>query len=525
MSSINPQLQKVIDNFADSSLPNGKNSVEYQNLMAAVTASPQLNERLNTAAEKGYLDKLAVNRNPSAGASYNAEETRISLNLNMLRSQTAQKALVFQLGHEIQHGFFYYEQGGKEMEQRTQQEIREIAASDKAVKDYTPPVGRMLNTDRNDEALAMIAGWNAVVSYEQARQGKNTLSLHEVVEKGFAYEKYFLDEQTYKIYAVNNRQGAISATSGLKFNPDMTLSDNQKEILAKTYFDQPPQEARLGRYADADYRNHYAGRYIGFVVQEHYKYDPKAKLVIDMKGEGLLERLIERGGLDLGAENRRAVYYDKSRPNTPEYFDHTRSGSNAFKHVPIVEPSAGDINRLLELGTSGDTNAFFKASRELADRSPTGRQMMESYRTAEAELAAQRGQDNRRYAWENMPERAQELHRQISEKLTAYAQEHNLPFTERGLQNSITALTAEAYAQKLPSIDHIGRTEDNRLAAVHDSSAFYRYAAIDADKTALANPKESFRDMLQTEQQLSHEAEQREQQRQMEQSRGMVMGR
>ena len=71
MSSINPQLQKVIDNFADSSLPSGRNSAEYQNLVAAVTASPQLNERLNTAAEKGYLDKLAVNRNPSAGAGYN----------------------------------------------------------------------------------------------------------------------------------------------------------------------------------------------------------------------------------------------------------------------------------------------------------------------------------------------------------------------------------------------------------------------------------------------------------------------
>ena len=55
VSNINPKLQKVIDNFADSSLPNGRNSVEYQNLMAAFTASPQLNERLNTAAERGYF--------------------------------------------------------------------------------------------------------------------------------------------------------------------------------------------------------------------------------------------------------------------------------------------------------------------------------------------------------------------------------------------------------------------------------------------------------------------------------------
>ena len=170
MSNINAQLQKVIDDFAANTFRNGTNSTEYQNLVAAVTASPQLNERLNTAAEKGYLEKLAVNQNPYAGASYNADERRISITPSMLQNQDSQKMLVFQLGHEIQHGFFYYEQGGKAMEKQTQQEIRGIAASDKAVKDYTPPVGKMLNTDRDDEALAMIAGWNAVVSYEQARQ-------------------------------------------------------------------------------------------------------------------------------------------------------------------------------------------------------------------------------------------------------------------------------------------------------------------------------------------------------------------
>ena len=73
MNQINPQLQKILDDFAQNSLPNGKNSNEYHNLIATVTASPVLNERLNMAAEKGYLDKLAVNKNPNAVASYNAE--------------------------------------------------------------------------------------------------------------------------------------------------------------------------------------------------------------------------------------------------------------------------------------------------------------------------------------------------------------------------------------------------------------------------------------------------------------------
>lgn len=71
MSNINPKLQRVIDDFSVQTFPDGKNSVEYQNLITAITASPTLNEQLNTAAERGYLDKLTANRNPNAGASYN----------------------------------------------------------------------------------------------------------------------------------------------------------------------------------------------------------------------------------------------------------------------------------------------------------------------------------------------------------------------------------------------------------------------------------------------------------------------
>ena len=243
MSQINPQLQKILDDFAQNSLPNGKNSNEYRNLIATVTASPVLTERLNTAAEKGYLDKLAVNKNPHAGASYNAAETRISINLSQLKKLTKQKSLIFQLGHEIQHGFFYYEQGHKETENRVLAEINTIVESDAKRKDYTKPLKDLLDADRNNEALAMIAGWNAVVSYEQKQQGKTKLSLQEVVGKGFGYEQHFLDET-----ALRNKK--IIPTRGLKFNPDMTVSDSQKEILAHTITTSRPKRHNWGHTAN-----------------------------------------------------------------------------------------------------------------------------------------------------------------------------------------------------------------------------------------------------------------------------------
>ena len=466
MNQINPQLQTVLDNFAQNSLPNGKNSNEYRNLIAAVTASPVLTERLNTAVEKGYLDKLAVSKNPNAGASYNAEEKRISIHLRMLQSQDRQKSFVFQLGHEIQHGFFYYEHGHKETEKRVLAEIDKIAESDVKRKDYTRPMKTLQDAERNDEALAMIAGWNAVVSYEQKQQGKTKLNLQEIVGDGFGYEQYFLDET-----ALGNKK--IVPTRGLKFNPDMTVSDSQKEILARTYYDQPPEKARLGPHGESDYRNSYAARVIGYIVRKHYAHDPKAELVIDMKGLGLDEYLIERNGLDLGAENRREPYYDKRHPKTPQYFDHTINGKNQFEYVPITNP-----------------------------KSETEEQ-------------------NHTYSLKNMPEQAQKLHAQITDKFTEFIKKHHLPYSEDSIQNSITALTAEAYAKKLPEIMAFNITKDNCLGVMHKDNSFLRIAKVDANEAMNIDSRESFKDILKTEQNFQLEAEQREMEKQMNHSQSM----
>ena len=466
MSQINPQLQKILDDFAQNSLPNGKNSNEYRNLIATITASPVLTERLNTAVEKGYLDKLAVSKNPNAGASYNAEEKRISIHLRMLQSQDRQKSFVFQLGHEIQHGFFYYEHGHKETENRVLAEIDKTAESDAKRKDYTRPMKTLQDAERNDEALAMIAGWNAVVGYEQRRQGKTKLSLQEVVGDGFGYEQYFLDET-----ALGNKK--IIPTKGLKFNPDMTVSDSQKEILARTYYDQSPEEARLGPHGESDYRNSYAARVIGYIVRKHYAHDPKAELVIDMKELGLDERLIERNGLNLGAENRREPYYDKRHPKTPQYFDHTINGDNQFEYVPITNP-----------------------------KSETEEQ-------------------NYPYSLKNMPEQAQKLHAQITDKFTEFIKKHHLPYSEDSIQNSITALTAEAYAKKLPEIMAFNITKDNCLGVMHKDNSFLRIAKVDANEAMNIDSRESFKDILKTEQNFQLEAEQREMEKQMNHSQSM----
>ena len=99
------------------------------------------------------------------------------------------------------------------------------------------------DAERNDEALAMIAGWNAVVSYEKKQQGKTNLSLQEVIGDGFGYEQYFLDET-----AIGNKKDYPYQRSEIQSRYDCLRQP--KEIPAHTYYDQSPEEARLGRTAN-----------------------------------------------------------------------------------------------------------------------------------------------------------------------------------------------------------------------------------------------------------------------------------
>ena len=473
MNQINPKLQTILDDFAQDSIPNGKNSIEYRNLIAAVTASPVLTERLNTAVEKGYLEKLSVSQDPNSGAFYTPTTKEISFHLQQLKTPEEQKKFIFLLGHEIQHGFYHYEQGTEKAIDEIGTEIDQIAKSIDKQKDYTHPLKLWIDLKRKDEALAMIAGWNAIVSYEQQQQNKTNLSLQEIVKEGFRYEIFFLDENQYDLYINNDPQGQITPTAGLKFNADMTISDSQQEILAKTYFDLAPEKMRLGQSGISDYRNDYATHVIRYIALNHYEHDPNAKLIIDMKGLGLDEHLIESSGLDLGKKNRRAIYYDKSNPDLPQYFDHTIKDENQFEHVPITNP-----------------------------KSETEEQ-------------------NHPYSLKNMPEQAQKLHAQITDKFTEFIKKHHLPYSEDSIKNSITALTAEAYAKKLPEIMAFNITKDNCLGVMHKDNAFLRIAKVDVNEAMNIDSRESFKDILKTEQNFQLEAEQREMEKQMNHSQSM----
>ena len=164
------------------------------------------------------------------------------------------------------------------------------------------------------------------------------------------------------------------------------------------------------------------------------------------------------------------------------------------------------------------------AATEMARSNPTVQKIMERFDAELERRQSLREFENSRYTLENMPERARDLHAQITDKLTAYVKENNLPYTKEGLQNSITALTAEAFDQKMTQVDHIGIHND-KLAVHQDGRFIHDFAEVDAFQSRLTPERDSFQNIVQAEQKHEQEAQQRETERQMDQSRGMGMSR
>lgn len=326
MSNIQPNLQKLLDEFADNNLQNQRQSYEYKQLVDAINASPYLCERLNKAVDKGYLTHFNLNTDPHAGASYTASKQRIDISLNTLQNPSLKSMLIFQLGHEIQHGFYAFETGGNDIYQNFLNDVNKIALSDEKIKDYSQPLQDILKSDYTDESLAMLSGWNAIASYEQQLNTNHTLS--DIANTNFGYEDYFLDK--------NN-----SLIKGLTLNKDNSFDLNNKsnqQTLGDVYFKQPANVAGLGMNGNADYTNHYGAFYLQKIVAQHLQYsNPNSKMVIDMKNLGLSEFLMEQNGLDFESisPNIKSVeYYDKSNMNKALYFDDTIV--NIPTNTPIV---------------------------------------------------------------------------------------------------------------------------------------------------------------------------------------------
>lgn len=253
--------------------------------------------------------------------------------------------LTFVIGHEIQHGF--NAQAAAQARDAFVADVRTLAASPGPVHDYTSLVEQHIQSGRDDEAKAEIAGWNALRSRLQHDNGQVTVNSMNIAAPSRAAD--FSD----------GHNGKFVPHSNLQLNPDASISATPANIAAMghNYFDRPaaahrqPGDTRnpmgLGHSRAEDYPNYYAGWAVSVIGSEEraaaHGRGPAAQIQINMKHAGLYEDMMERAGLDLGKSRQSVPYLDSStQPATPHAFDHTADGPHQYQSVPVTPQRLDD---------------------------------------------------------------------------------------------------------------------------------------------------------------------------------------
>ncbi|MCC8538858.1 XVIPCD domain-containing protein [Xanthomonas axonopodis pv. poinsettiicola] len=278
------------------------------------------------------LKGFAPLNDPHAGGIYDPRDQKIHLPLAALVNDAngrhaAAGDLTFVLGHEIQHSL-YSSTAALAREKFTTEAIK-IARS---THDYTTAGGKVLASNRTDEATAEIAGWNAIVSAVKSRNPNPTLEDVYLFADGRARD--FVTRSGYP--------SVYTPKANLTFNSDLTLSPTASnvEAMGVNYFDKSVKDTRIGHAGQSDYVNHYGPWVVSTasIYERHYNKtkpgEPEQPMILDMQRLGLKEEILERNGIDLGSDTRPIPYLDSStQPPTPGLFQHSK---NTHLHVSPI---------------------------------------------------------------------------------------------------------------------------------------------------------------------------------------------
>jgi hypothetical protein len=237
--------------------------------------------------------------------------------------------LTFVVGHEVQHGF--NAQAAAQARAAFFTDVQTMAATPGPVHDYTALVERHIQSGREDEAKAEIAGWNALRSRVQHDHGSATLSNINVAAPSRAAD------------FTEFRNGAFVPHANVQLNSDLSMSQTPANVAAMghNYFDRPtaahlqPGDIRnamaLAHGGVEDYPNYYAGWAVAVIGAEErnttHAHGASAQIQISMTHAGLYEDMMEKAGLNLAPSKQSIPYLDSStQPAVPHRFDHTADG-------------------------------------------------------------------------------------------------------------------------------------------------------------------------------------------------------
>lgn len=344
LGAMHPVTPDMLNNLQGTL--NGSPALAAEIQRAATTADPQ-------APSHRILESFAFTA-PGAGVggSFNAAGHAMNLVSESLTTRSAHSTgtydvhdLTFVIGHEVQHGFNAY--AAAQARTAFVSDVRAMAASPGPVHDYTALVERHIQSGRDDEAKAQIAGWNALQS--RVRHDRGQASLADIAAAAPSRAADFIEQ----------RQGHVVPHANVQLNADFSMPPTAANVAAMghNYFDRPtaahllPGDTRnamaLGHNGVEDYPNYYAGWAIAVIGSEEraaaHGRGPAPQIQINMKHAGLYEDMMEKAGLNLAPSKQSIPYLDSSsQPAVPHTFDHTADGPHQYQHVPVAPQRLDD---------------------------------------------------------------------------------------------------------------------------------------------------------------------------------------
>ncbi|WP_416192632.1 XVIPCD domain-containing protein [Neisseria sp. CCUG12390] len=476
----------------------GGTQAQSERLQQALNSSPLLAKNINSAISKGIVEGFRIDKNPNNNGSYSPTDEMIRFNPKILNDRTDEGLgnLVFVTAHETQHSL---DKVGEDF-QKTKDSINR-QAQQQGRRDYTGEVKAHVLRLRKAEALAEIDGFNAVV--DMVRQTNPKPTLKQIYHAAPDHMHDFIKE----------KNGNYTLKSNLQLDKNMYLPINDKNIeaMGKNFFDKT-------EYFAIDYPDRYAAYAIKLAAsyEQHY-HGQGSKIRLNMKElgkigideESLKEAGVDFNGIETAPNQSPSVQNEVENP--------LQARLNALQ---------GKLDRAADAYGRNAREAICASQDEMIALSPKAQQVFENAMEQAAAQRLQREEENRRFSLENLPERAQLLHAQIDAGLRDYYRENNLPYTEREMKNSVAALTAQAYANRMPEIGHVGINKDGELFAWHETSYHYAtHALADSAKAAATPQRESFAQTLEADQVLAEQDRRREYERQMEQHHSHSMSR
>ncbi len=340
---LSPAAQTMADNFTA-----GLTADQRTNFNNAMQNSPALVTQINAAVASGDLNGFALlPAGTNAGGQYDPTARTMQVPASIMTSPTTPGSrfdpgeLTFVMGHEIQHAINRPTVTAALTAFDT--EVNRIGGTAQVAHDYTAALNTLLAANRNDEATANIAGYNATIDMLRHGNGNRNPTLAEIYDSNPRMQD-----------VISYTPGATpphALRAGYTLNADMTMTPETKNVsnvtntqaMGQYYYDMPASRAGLGHNGDSDYQNMYAANPLSTIARIELLNAPvhaangiAPQLQLNMNTLRINEVQLERNGLDFQGDGTRQPYYDTStNPPRQGNFDHT---AGTHRHVPITRP-------------------------------------------------------------------------------------------------------------------------------------------------------------------------------------------